>query len=366
MNRRRPVVLYSHGPLKDTDNPYLHQLVAGIREHAEVRFLHPLTALTGRVDVLHVHWPHQLVRGSTRWRTLVKAVTSWVLLARVRRRRVPVVLTVHNLGSHEAAGRVERALVRRLERLVSLRIHLNESADDDLSGGVVVLHGSYREWLVAAGALPREAAHRPGALTFGLLRPYKGIEALVATAHAAGVPLLVAGQPVDPAYAAELHRLAAAASGVEVREGHLSDHELVRLVLSRDLVVLPYPRMYNSGALLYALSVGRAVLAPRSPANEALAAEVGPEWLRLYDPPLSPAVLQEAVAGAATLRTAQPPDLSRRAWPVAVDLHRRVYAGVVASPGRLRTRDPAADQRRNRAALVQDEAFAAHSPRNRP
>ncbi|MDN4174571.1 hypothetical protein QWY28_16540 [Nocardioides sp. SOB77] len=365
MSAARPVVLFSTGPLKETDNPYLHELVAGLGAHADIRFLDPWTALRLRADVVHVHWPHQLVRGATRLRTLVKLLTSTVLLLRVARGRVPVVLTVHNLASHETGSRAERLLARFLDRLVSVRVYLNEAEHNDTSRGVVVLHGSYRPWLERTASLDDgRAAYVGGAVLFGMLRPYKGIERVVEAATAAHVPVLVAGRPVEATYAAELRALADRSPGVELAARHVPDDELVRMIRARDLVVLPYEGMYNSGALLYALAVGRPVLVPRSPANLALQAEVGPAWVALHDPPLTAEVLRDALVAARDAARAGPPPLDRRGWGTGVDLHRRVYATVEASPWRRRLRDPDGDQRANRRRLAADPAFGLHSSRN--
>ena len=365
MTRERPVVLFSTGPLKETDNPYLHSLVSGLQGQVDVRFLSPWTALSVRPDVLHVHWPHQLAHGASRLRSLAKLLTSAVLLVRVALRRVPVVLTVHNLVPHEPGGRGEDLLIRALDRLVSLRIYLNESTENDTSRGVVILHGSYRHWLRHAVAVTEESPRTGGAVLFGLLRPYKGIESLIEAAAGSGVPLLVAGKPVDDAYAARLRGLVDREDDVRLADRHHSDDELVRLIRERDLVVLPYEHMYNSGALLYALSVGRPVLAPRSPANVALQAEVGADWLLLYDGPLTGDVLRDGLIAVGRDAEAEIPPLGRREWETTIDLHRRLYGVVEASPWRRRASSPDAEQQANRTRLAGEEAFVAHSELNR-
>ncbi|MBS4751771.1 hypothetical protein KG112_02975 [Nocardioides sp. zg-ZUI104] len=366
---RRPVVLFSTGPLKDADNPYLHQLVAGVTagpDGVDVRFLTPADALRGRLDVLHVQWPHQLAHGANPLRTAIKTLLTLWLLGRVRRRRVPVVRTWHNVATHEGTGRLERFVTRRLDRLTSIRVYLNESADNDTALGVVALHPDYTDWLRAHAPAPAAQAAdvHEGALLFGLLRPYKEIETLVAAAGEAGVPTVLAGRPVDEAYGARLRAAVDGTTAVTLDERHLPDAELAALVRRHRLVVLPYRAMYNSGALLYALSLGTPVLAPSSAANLAIRAEVGADWLHLYDGPLTAQVLAAAYAATASRPTAGP-DLSRRDWATHADLHRRIYRTVRAAPAPPRTRDPLADQRANRAALVADPAFGRHSPRSR-
>ncbi|WP_300683258.1 hypothetical protein [Nocardioides sp.] len=357
-------VLYSHGPLKATDNPYLHELVGGVAAHDEVAFLTPVTALLSRPDVFHVHWPKHLVRGSSRWRTALKLATSAILLWRLRRRGTPVVQTMHNLADHDGETRAERWLFARLERLVSARIYLNESAENDYTQGVVVLHGSYRDWLErTAGLTYPLAAPERSLLLFGMLRPYKGIETLIEAAAVAGVDLTLAGAPTPASYGAEIGSLLAAHPDQELVERHLDDAELVSLTQQHRLVVLPYRSMYNSGALLYALSVGRAVLTGRTPATESLVEEFGPGWVRLYDAPLSAADVSTALAdldrtdrtGSATEDTPELPSMARREWADGVALHRAIYATVRAG-----------SPTDNRARLAQVPALVAHSARNRP
>ncbi|GAA1687105.1 GDP-mannose--glycolipid 4-beta-D-mannosyltransferase [Microbacterium sediminicola] len=328
-------VLWSTGPLKPDDNPYLHQLMAGVREQVTVLPLSTKAALLTRPDVFHVHWPHQLYRAAGWPKTLIKRVLSTWLLLRLRARRVPVVLTVHNRASHEREGGFEGWMLRLLERLITTRIYLNAAADNDLTQGVVMLHPDYRDWLTAHGAL---GAGSPGAeveaerdvVLFGMLRPYKGIEALLDAATAAGATLTVTGRALDPDYGRALAERFAGAATAELDERHRDDTELVAEIRRHRLVCLPYPHMYNSGALLYALSVGRPVLVPSSGANEAIAAEVGADWVMLYDGDLTGEVVADALR---RVPDSGGPDLSKRDWPTHIAAHVALYRELAARRG---------------------------------
>jgi beta-1,4-mannosyltransferase len=355
--RERPVVLMSTRRPTPEDNPYLRELVEQVSADADVRFLSARTALFSRPDVFHVHWPHQLYRAASRPKALVKALLSRMLLARLRRRGTPVVLTVHNRASHEPENARERRMLRTLDRAVTLRILLNEDAGNP-PDGVVVLHPDYRRWLagldIDVAALERATPVTRDVLLFGMLRPYKGIESLLSAAPAAPATLTIAGPATDPDYVQRLQAQAPASVAFDVRR--LDDAELVRAILAHRLVCLPYPDLYNSGALLYALSVGRPVVVPRTGATAALAAEVGPGWLSLYDGALSAGVVATALARA---REKRPPvDLSRRDSTHAARLHVALYRALAALPA-------GAAPEAARAAVLADPAFAAHSPRNR-
>jgi len=351
-------VLMSTGPLKHEDNPYLQQLVTGLGEQIDVEPLSGRATLFSRPDVFHVQWPHQLYRASGRAKTMVKRVLSAILLARLRARGVPVVLTVHNMTSHEEERGIERRLLRTLERMVTLRIYINESAENDPARGLVVLHGDYRAWLREHGVdvSPREPDR--DVILFGWLRPYKAIECLIAAARDAEVTLTVTGQAIEASYERSLYATIADSPLAILDPRHRGDDELTAEILRHRLVCLPYPGMYNSGALLYALSIGRPVLAPRSPSTEALALEVGEQWVMLYDGPLTAATLRDALA--ATPPTGSP-NLSRRDWPTGIGLHIACY-GALAAAAVGRPLPPTI----GRALLEGDPAFVAHSAFNAP
>ena len=50
----------------------------------EVQYFSWRTALLGRYDVFHVHWPEVLVRGRTRWRAMARSLLFVLVLARLR------------------------------------------------------------------------------------------------------------------------------------------------------------------------------------------------------------------------------------------------------------------------------------------
>lgn len=356
MTGRRLKVLIATGPVKDDDNPYLQQLVRGLSEHVDVEQLSARAALFSRPDVLHVQWPHELYRANGRAKTMVKRILSAVLLARLRARGVPVVATAHNVESHEAERGIERLFLRTLRKMVTLRIYLNESGQNDPTCGVVILHGDYRAWLREHGVdvQPRESER--DIILFGWLRRYKAIEHLITAARDAEATLTVTGRAIEASYERTLRTMIADIPSAILDAGHRDDAELVAEVLRHRLVCLPYPHMYNSGALLYALSVGRPVLAPRSPSNEAIVREVGEQWLMLYDGALTAAILRRALTRTPA---AGVPDLSRRDWPTGIALHVACYRALSAASNGGRLPPTTA-----RALLEADPAFVAHSAFN--
>ncbi|GAA4752536.1 GDP-mannose--glycolipid 4-beta-D-mannosyltransferase [Modestobacter marinus] len=342
---RRLTVLQSFPEPRATTNPYVVTLRRSLdaRPDLEVLTFSWSRALRARYDVLHVHWPENLLKGGTRGRALARRLLFVALLARLTLRSTPVVATVHNLRPQEGLPRSQRFLLGLLGRRVAVRVLLNEQTlVPPGTAAVTVLHGHYREWFADHPRPPRE----PGRVAYvGLIRPYKDVGRLIrvfgTTADAApSARLQVAGQPLTPELADELHAAAAADPRVELTLEFLPDDRLVDAVGRATLVALPYREMHNSGAALMALSLDRPVLVPRNPVTDLLAAEVGEEWVHRYDGELSGAVLLQALQQAADHEPGLRPDLGRREWDQAGRDHEDAYRWAVRLRGRRRDADP--------------------------
>ena len=122
-------------------------------------------AIVGRYDVFHSHWPENLLRARGPFAKLVKVLLFLGFLATLSLRRKPVVQTVHNLKPHESVGAVDRFLLRRLQRRVTVHLLLNGDLDvalPDASHTITIPHGHYREWY---GSRER-GVPRPGKVAF--------------------------------------------------------------------------------------------------------------------------------------------------------------------------------------------------------
>ena len=331
---RRFTVLQSTGRPDDTTNPYLVQLLRSLPESVEIRYFSVRAALFSRYDLFHVHWPEYLIRHRTPATTLAKQACAFLLLLRLWLTRVPVVRTLHNVRPHEQGGLVERLLLGWLDRLTTRRIRINAVERGANMPTDTILHGHYRDWF-ATQRVPSSVRGR--LLCFGLIRPYKGVETLIAAFHDlpdATATLRIVGNPVNPAMRQVVEDACAADARTSARLEYVSDEVLAQEIGEAQCVVLPYRDMQNSGALLLALSLSRPVLVPRSEANAALAAEVGAEWVRLYDGTLD----ANALAGALRAQATPPgePDLSRRDWPRLGLQHHATYVAALAAGGRGR------------------------------
>jgi glycosyltransferase involved in cell wall biosynthesis len=184
-----------------------------------------------RADVLHVQW-------------LVPELDRVLF-----RPHAPSVFTAHDLLPRRTARRQElwRSLLRRFDRVV---VHSERG----------------RETLAALGAdarviphpvFPSEPERRDDGrtvLSFGVIRPYKGLADAIEAARRADARLLVAGDPLEPM---EPYRRAAEGLDVEWRLGYLPAAEVDRALGEATVAVFPYrPELDQSGALLRALGAG--------------------------------------------------------------------------------------------------------------
>ncbi|MGV1037909.1 MAG: glycosyltransferase [Candidatus Nanopelagicales bacterium] len=334
------VVLQSVPQPRPTTNPYVILLADSLNAIPGVTVKHFswATALFGRYDVFHVHWPEILVGGQSRLKTTVRQGLFWCFLIRLKLTRTPMVRTVHNLDRPARLTRRQNRLLDLADDITTLRIRLNDFTpipDDAVC--VTIPHGHYRDWYAAYERCDPE---RGRLAFFGFVRRYKGIDGLVrafkqtkdASAHT--LSLSIAGQPTSAAVADEIEELANGDDRITLRLSFLDDAGLVRHVTRSILVVLPYRDMHNSGGVLAALSLDRPVLVPDNDANRALAAEVGSEWLITYPAQLTSSDLLEALEQAEASTASSRPDLSARDWGISASLHVDAYRTAIGIAGR--------------------------------
>ena len=311
-------------PAPDGRTRFVDQMLGGASPGVDVRTFSWRTALFGTYDVFHIHWPEYLTRHRTAVGSLAKRALTIALLTRIRLSGIAIVRTAHNLDPHERGGWLDSRLLRAIDARTDYWIRLNPTTTlPSDARATTILHGHYRDRF----ATPDVQQQRGRILQFGLIRPYKGIEQLLAAfalLNEQDLTLRIVGKPVAGALDSAIKRAAAADQRISHDLRFVEDNELAEEVAAAELVVLPYLEMHNSGALLVALSLDRPVLVPRSPANQALSDEVGPGWVIMFDGELQAAQLRAAVSDARRPRASRP-NLSGRDWTEVGRLHELAY-----------------------------------------
>lgn len=270
-----------------------------------------LRSAGGHFDVLHLHWLSPFIkRGHPALiplyvlRTIIDLLLCRCFL--VSR----IVWTVHNLASHENSSGGEHILRTFLARYATCVLVHSVAAGARVQTAFrcpqaklqVVLHGEYREWYgqPLSQSEARQALSLPSEprifLFLGLIRPYKGLEALIQAWRAlspSNAILLIAGQPLDSAYMQSLQSIAAATPGIQFRSERIPDSLIPAFLSAADIFVLPLHHILTSGSLILAQSYGLPVVAPAYPF---VVETLGTAGLPSLFPPESPTGLQEAIA----------------------------------------------------------------------
>ncbi len=216
-----------------------------------------------------------------------------LMLAALRRARVPVAVVVHDADPHPGDGypllfALNRALVRRADGVIALTDHVASRlhAQRVLRPGVPLVRAGHPPYAFGVATPPRAHAGPLHVLSFGRLLPYKGLDLLAEALRRLGtgpemprrMTVRVVGHgPESPALNA-LRTL----PGVGVENRWVPEGEIGALIAWADLVVLPYREASQSGIAAAALAAGRFVLATRV---GGLAEQLGAEPLAtLCDP----------------------------------------------------------------------------------
>jgi len=277
-------------------------------------------------DVVIFHWPDEFFSRQplqVRWRAVLKLF----LLRFARRvRGIRVIWIAHNAQPHdtESSPRFARSFVSALDGIVHLSQHSCSVLDAQFRPSprthqVITVHGHYRDDAITRPKPFVGPGREVELLYFGQIRPYKGVEELVACAaklRDTGVRLKVIGLMQDESTAARVKEMARLVPQIQFdfRPEPLSEAELEAAVDAAHAVVLPYRRILNSGAAMYAISRNRPLLAPHQGSLPELQMAVGKQWVHLYDGDLTVPVLRDFVDGVRAGPDGAVADLSAFDW----------------------------------------------------
>lgn len=294
-------------------------------------------ALVGRYDVFHVHWPEVLLRGTSPAKTALRCVAFLMVMLRIRCSRAALVRTLHNTEPHERPGAVQNWLLRLCDRSTSLWITLSvHVTTPDPDRTVVIPHGHYRDWYAETVRECSSASITPGRLlNIGLVRPYKGVEALLdAFADLPGnsETLRIVGKFQDEELGERIWTACHCDSRVSAVDDYVDECTMTKEVTASELVVLPFVKSTNSGSMLLALSLDRPVLVPDGPVVAEIAEKAGPGWVQTFSGPLTSGALMRALKASREMNPGSRPDLSTMDWPAIGSAHARAFAQAITNP----------------------------------
>lgn len=329
-------VLMSPGEVEKNDNPFVPLLIQSLSPGITVRSFGWKRAFLSNYDVLHIHWPEHILRGGSSFKVAAKCFLFVALLLRNRIIGVSHVRNVHNLNPHESQAKLVQATIGAWERSCRVTVYLSETSTPVSSKGreyVTILHGDYAPFVKSLDLAPAEPI--PGRiLMFGLIRRYKGVEQLISAFRelppASNPSLRIIGAAISPDYASELTELASTTPGVHLDLRTQNDLELADEILRADFIVLPYQQVYNSGAALLTLSLGRRIIVTDSPTMRSLQEEMGPGWVTCLD-----TWTGDSLASALSVEAPsdERPNLGKRDWPSIGAEYSAIYFRLASKRG---------------------------------
>jgi len=339
---------------KNSDrNPYQHLLYRAMEWGGEdvVEFSPWAVLSVRRTSIFHIHWPDAFIAADAGIRFWMRLLSLRTMIGIAHLRGMKVIWTAHNF---KREGQRNASLMTQWfwpwwVRAVDGVIYLSGASQDATLAqepklreveNVKIPHGSYRPITQLLSNPAFRPSGVPKVLYAGSLGRYKRPGSLVSAfgeAQAGAMRLTIAGEPsaiepdleFEPAVSrlSEAHR-----ANLTLRLEFLSDQELVREIENADLVVFPYGPVLSSGAVLFALSVGRPVLTTAQPVFEELRSEVGDEWVWTCQGELTGAELLCCATRAAELRSKKAlPDLSAREWPAIAEQTVEFYERVLGA-----------------------------------
>lgn len=313
------VSMYPASAAQD-DNPFINILASGLRDN-NVRVIpfHPgVPQLMS--DALHVHWLEKIFWGRLASRSKnVQAHLVRGIVGAARRYRAaskPVIWTAHNLRPHDRMDPEKQEIFSRLETsfmpLVTDCVVMDESISDSVKSTYpqlesarfhIIPHPNFTQEFErfqplqdvrAVYGLPSDT---PLLVSVGKVRAYKGLPGLVNALRQSkrDFRLVIAGSG-DKAESDLIRAEIAQDKRFIFDNRTLAAKEVVSLLSSADAAVFNFSSILNSGSVLSALSVSTPVICPSAGAMSGLKTRLGPIWVRLYDPPLTTAFLDNQIA----------------------------------------------------------------------
>jgi glycosyltransferase involved in cell wall biosynthesis len=306
-----------------------------------LRLLHAIRK--GEYQVVHVEWIPLEAR---------QTVIMRMLRAACDHAGIPLVLTIHNVLPHDTPAAKREVIRRNLDLADLLVVHTNHVVREleSLLGvkkpmaivphGVMFADAELLEKAEAKSALGLEGD--PLVLFAGVVRPYKGAD-LLAEAWPTirevfpGALLLVVGHALGDEARSQLSELEKL-PGVRVTGSYVSVKTMVRYHAACDLVVFPYKSIWQSGALMSAVGLGRPSVVTPIPGFVDQAAGLGS--VVFADAATGPAIAKATIAAleakpvhlAAAAEDRRRVATSTLGWPSVGKATARAYERAIAGP----------------------------------
>jgi len=236
------------------------------------------------LDVMHIHWISELLMRLVWSKNPLLFYLKYCLFGLdcwlVKRKGIKLIWTIHNKFAHESQHRKRELKIRvLLSRCANKVILHSKEALEEINNlyGVnldkkseIIFHGNYENFYPIPTNDLSTLKSSLGInndemilLFFGGLKPYKGVETLIAAFHQANnvkLKLIVAGEPQTTEYKNSLEVLINKKTNIITKFHFLDDQELSDYLTLSDAVVLPFADTLTSGSAILSMTFGKALI----------------------------------------------------------------------------------------------------------
>ena len=272
--------------------PYMRELVAALEacgvevcgpERGGLLFAHDV--LAKRADGLHLHWLWGITSDRSRLVSRFRLALFVAQLALLRLLGRRIVFTAHNVRPHEspfpdvdlactrAAVRLAHHTIVHGDAAVEVLVHELALDADTAAKLVTVPHAHYAD-VYPDSSSQGEARDALGIGrdrfvfgNLGMIRPYKGIPALIEAFRSIegdDLALVIAGRPIDDAYRAEIESRIAGDPRIHFAPGFVEEDTVQTYIKAADVMVYPFEEVLSSGSVILALSMARTCVCPEA------------------------------------------------------------------------------------------------------
>lgn len=275
-------------PPQFAENPYQENLIRGLegkgihclRENLNYLLLAQLRN-NNKIDIIHLDWLHPYYKSRNRFTSTIRCLSFINKISLLKLQGSKLVWTAHNLTSHSGSNPVlDRLVSSFVVKTADAIIAHCEAAKEQIildfklknpEKVYVIPHGNYIDCYpntTSAQAARSQLGIAPDAVTLlfmGIIRPNKGIYDLINAVEALGdsrLHLLVVGKPYPGEAEHIRQRLSQLPSTTFIPE-YVPNDKIQLYMNAADVVAFPYKNILTSGAVILAMSYGRACIAPR-------------------------------------------------------------------------------------------------------
>ncbi|WP_223280032.1 glycosyltransferase family 4 protein [Nostoc sp. PA-18-2419] len=274
-------------------NPYITQLTNNLETvgielalpslSSSTTFFFPLVFLREKADFVHLHWLDPFFTYPNQF-NLLKLLIVVFQLVLLKLFGIKIVWTVHNLKNHESInfiydriysiviGELSNAIITHCQ--VAKEQVVKEFYIRNKQKVFVVPHGNYIDFYenkIEKATAREKLGLKDSNLVFlflGSIRPYKGVFELIDTFNQLDsdtIQLVIAGRVHNDSQEITdiLRQKIVNDQRIKFFPGFVPNDEVQLYMNACDVVIFPYREILTSGAVLLAMSFGKACIAPR-------------------------------------------------------------------------------------------------------